>query len=42
MGYFLVCFGDGSFREKKNYREFCQFRLNLLMEISYIPDLEHV
>ena len=29
--------GDGSFREKKS-SEFCQFRLNLLIKISYISN----
>ena len=32
--------GDGSFHLK--YIEFCQFRLNLLRKISYIPDFENV
>ena len=32
--------GDGSFRERKKFKEFCQFRLNLLIKISYIPDLK--
>ena len=31
--------GDGSFKKKK-FKEFCQFRLNLLIKISYIPDFE--
>ena len=32
--------GDGSFRKNK-FKEFCQFRLNLLIKISYIPDLKN-
>ena len=31
--------GAGSFRIKK-FKEFCQFRLNLLIKISNIPDLK--
>ena len=32
--------GDGSFKKKK-FKEFCQFRLNLLIKICYIPDFEN-
>ena len=32
--------GDGSFRERKKFKEFCEFRLNLLIKISHIPDLK--
>ena len=32
--------GDGSFFKKK-FKEFCQFRFNLLIKISYIPDFKN-
>ena len=32
--------GDGSFKIKK-YKEFCQFRLNPPIKISYFPDFEN-
>ena len=32
----------GDRRFKKMYKEVCQFRLNLLIKISYIPDFENV
>ena len=31
---------DGGFREKK-FKKFCQFRLNILIKISYIPDFKN-
>ena len=31
--------GDGSLKNKK-LKEFCQFNLNLLIKISYIPDFK--